>query len=94
MPCHATDPMQDYFWKVFHKYYNLICILICTPICTKNFILAKSGCYNGLGPKASKRDVRDAQQPLHFQAPYDIFRYTTKEMHNIASQHCTSKETT
>jgi hypothetical protein len=49
---------------------------------------------NGLGPKASKRDVRDAQQPLPFQAPYDIFRYTTKEMHNIASQHCTSKETT
>jgi hypothetical protein len=38
-------PMQDYFWKVFHKYYNLICIFICTPICTKNFILAKSGCY-------------------------------------------------
>jgi hypothetical protein len=37
--------MQDYFWKVFHKYYNLICIFICTPICTKNFILAKSGCY-------------------------------------------------
>jgi hypothetical protein len=38
-------PMQDYFWKVFHKYYNLICIFICTPICTKIFILAKSGCY-------------------------------------------------
>jgi hypothetical protein len=42
MPCHAMHPMQDYFWKVFHKYYNLIC----TPICTKIFILAKSGCYN------------------------------------------------
>jgi hypothetical protein len=39
-------PMQDYFWKVFHKYYNLICIFICTPICTKKIlILAKSGCY-------------------------------------------------
>jgi hypothetical protein len=38
--------MQDYFWKVFHKYYNLICIFICTPICTKNCILAKSGCYS------------------------------------------------
>jgi hypothetical protein len=24
-----------YFWKVFHMYYNLICIFICTPICTK-----------------------------------------------------------
>jgi hypothetical protein len=31
-----------YFWKVFHMNYNWIC----TPICTKNFILAKSGCYN------------------------------------------------
>jgi hypothetical protein len=37
--------MQDYFWNVFHKYYNLICIFICTPICTKILILAKSGCY-------------------------------------------------
>jgi hypothetical protein len=36
-------PMQDYFWKVFHKYYNLICIFICTPICTKNLILQKVG---------------------------------------------------
>jgi hypothetical protein len=34
-----------YFWKVFHKYYNLICIFICTPICTKKIILEKSGCY-------------------------------------------------
>jgi hypothetical protein len=25
--------------------YNLICIFICTPICTKKFILATSGCY-------------------------------------------------
>jgi hypothetical protein len=24
--------------------YNLICIFICTPICTKKIILAKSGC--------------------------------------------------
>jgi hypothetical protein len=35
-----------YFLKVFHLYYNLICIFICTPVCTKkNFILVKSGCY-------------------------------------------------
>jgi hypothetical protein len=27
--------------------YNLICIVMCTPICTKNFILVKSGCYSG-----------------------------------------------
>jgi hypothetical protein len=34
-----------YFWKVFHMYYNLICIFICTPIWTNFFILVKSGCY-------------------------------------------------
>jgi hypothetical protein len=35
-------PMQDYFFlKVFHKYYNFICIFICTPICTKKFYSCK-----------------------------------------------------
>jgi hypothetical protein len=34
-----------YFWNVFHMNYNLICIFICTPICTKKIILVKSGCY-------------------------------------------------
>jgi hypothetical protein len=34
-------PMQDYFRKVFRMYYNLICIFICTPICTKNFYSCK-----------------------------------------------------
>jgi hypothetical protein len=32
-----------YFWKVFHKYYNLICIFICIPICTKILFLSKVG---------------------------------------------------
>jgi hypothetical protein len=27
-------------------YYNLICILICTPMWAKKFILVKSGCYS------------------------------------------------
>jgi hypothetical protein len=40
MPCNASYA-RFYFWEVFHEYYDLIC----TPICTKNFILAKSGCY-------------------------------------------------
>jgi hypothetical protein len=35
-----------YFWKVFHMYYNLICIFICTPIWTKKIILVKSWCYS------------------------------------------------
>jgi hypothetical protein len=35
---------QIYFWKVFHMYYKLICILY-TLLCGQNFILVKSGCY-------------------------------------------------
>jgi hypothetical protein len=35
-----------YFWKVFHMYYNLICILYAL-LCGQNFILVKSGCYMG-----------------------------------------------
>jgi hypothetical protein len=35
-------PIQDlFFLKVFHKYYNLICIFICTPICTKFYSCKK-----------------------------------------------------
>jgi hypothetical protein len=46
-------PMQDYFFlKVFHKYYNFIC----TPICTKNFILVKCGCYSGARPACPREE--------------------------------------
>jgi hypothetical protein len=37
-----------YFWKVFHMYYKLICILYAL-LCGQNFILVKSGCYSGRG---------------------------------------------
>jgi hypothetical protein len=37
-----------YFWKVFHIYYNLICILYAL-LCGQNFILVKSGCYTQYG---------------------------------------------
>jgi hypothetical protein len=50
MPCNASDT-RFIFLKVFHMYYNLICIFICTPICTKKFILVKSGCYNCDAPQ-------------------------------------------
>jgi hypothetical protein len=33
-----------YFWKVFHMYYKLICILYAL-LCGQKFILVKSGCY-------------------------------------------------
>jgi hypothetical protein len=33
-----------YFWKVFHMYYKLLCILYAL-LCGQNFILVKSGCY-------------------------------------------------
>jgi hypothetical protein len=35
---------QIYFWKVFHMYYKLICILYAL-LCGQNFILVKNGCY-------------------------------------------------
>jgi hypothetical protein len=35
---------QIYFWKVYHMYYKLICILYAL-LCGQNFILVKSGCY-------------------------------------------------
>jgi hypothetical protein len=42
MPCHAMHPIQDlFFWKVFHMYYNLICIFICTPMWTKFYSYKK-----------------------------------------------------
>jgi hypothetical protein len=37
-----------YFSKVFRMNYNLIC----TPICTKKFILVKSGCYRQEDPNS------------------------------------------
>jgi hypothetical protein len=33
-----------YFWKVFHMYCNLVCILYAL-LCGQNFIHVKSGCY-------------------------------------------------
>jgi hypothetical protein len=41
MPCNAMHPIQDLFLEVFHMYYNLICIFICTPICTKFYSCKK-----------------------------------------------------
>jgi hypothetical protein len=32
-----------YFWKIFHMYYKLICILYAL-LCGQNIILVKSGC--------------------------------------------------
>jgi hypothetical protein len=40
MPCHAMHPMQDLFWKVFHMYGKLICIIYAL-LCWQNFILKK-----------------------------------------------------
>jgi hypothetical protein len=41
MACNASYARFIFFWKVFHKYYNLICIFICTPICTKLYSCKK-----------------------------------------------------
>jgi hypothetical protein len=37
-----------YFWKVFHMYCKLICILY-VLLCGQNFILVKCGCYIKMG---------------------------------------------
>jgi hypothetical protein len=60
MPCHAMHPMQDYFWKVFHKYYNLICIFICTPICTKKFLFLQNVGVTGDRVKVSPLGLASA----------------------------------
>jgi hypothetical protein len=41
-------PIQDLFLESFHIYYNLICIFICTPICTK-FYSCKKWVLQGAG---------------------------------------------
>jgi hypothetical protein len=43
-----------YFWKVFHMYYNWICILY-VLLLAQNFILVKSGCYNVHGADRTRR---------------------------------------
>jgi hypothetical protein len=45
-----------YFWKVFHLYYNLICILYAL-LCGQNFILVKSGCYKKSYADHRRRDL-------------------------------------
>jgi hypothetical protein len=52
-----------YFWKVFHMYYNLICIFICTPIWTKNnypckkWVLQILPLQNYVVPKLEQKNV-------------------------------------
>jgi hypothetical protein len=52
-----------YFLKVFHMYYNLICIFICTPICTKFYSCEKWVLQNSpveLGRTLSRKVNLDA----------------------------------
>jgi hypothetical protein len=48
MPCHAMHPIQDLFLEGFHMHYNLICIFICTPICTKFYSCKKWVLQHGM----------------------------------------------
>jgi hypothetical protein len=47
----------------------------------------------GPGAKAPGSSVHDTQQPPPYQAPSDIFRYTTEELRSIAAQYATGNET-
>jgi hypothetical protein len=50
-------PIEDlFFWKVFHIYYKLICILYAL-LCGQNFILVKSGCYNEVSPSPDSMKI-------------------------------------
>jgi hypothetical protein len=46
----------------------------------------------GPGFKVSESGAHNVQQPPHFQAPHDIFRYTTEKLLSLAAQYTTSKE--
>jgi hypothetical protein len=74
-----------YFLKVFHMYYNLICIFYAL-LFARNFVLIKSGCYNfivGLPLTARKFDliwviVDRLSKSAHFipiHTRYDARRY-------------------
>jgi hypothetical protein len=57
-----------YFWKFFHMYYKLICILYAL-LCGQNFILVKSGCYIQRGQledekvQEIKRNIKEEKLP-------------------------------
>jgi hypothetical protein len=46
----------------------------------------------GLGEKVPGSGVCDAQQQPPFQAPNDIFRYTTRELRSVTTQYSTNNE--
>jgi hypothetical protein len=46
----------------------------------------------GPGVEASGSGMRDVQLMPPFQAPNNIFRYTTEEPHGVTAQHATSDE--
>jgi hypothetical protein len=58
-----------YFWKVFHMYYKLICILYAL-LCGQNFILVKSGCYTSLAPARWAGRSRLEAQPERVKWPW------------------------
>jgi hypothetical protein len=47
-----------YFWKVFHMYYKLICILYAL-LSGQNFILVKSGCYKPTPLDESRPEIQE-----------------------------------
>jgi hypothetical protein len=74
MPCNASYT-RFIFGKFFHMNYNLICIFICTTICTKKFILVKSGCYKNGGQSLASRPKWVAGRPT--PPSFSLFSSTT-----------------
>jgi hypothetical protein len=69
-----------YFWKVFHMYYKLICILYAL-LCGQNFILVKSGCYTIIFTLINfKKRLcrRDTDERFHLSTAQDKVKNSTK----------------
>jgi hypothetical protein len=67
MPCNAS--YKIYFLKVFHMYYNLICILY-AHLCEQNFILVKSGCYRPTWQRCERGNAIDGLRKLEEEASF------------------------
>jgi hypothetical protein len=69
MPCHAMQCIlyKIYFWKIFHTYYKLICILYAL-LCGQKFILVKSGCYSRHTPFQDSGNEASIPMPRMFNS--------------------------
>ena len=91
--CHAMQCIlyKIYFWKVFHVYYKLICILYAL-LCGQNFILVKSGCYKPTPlRRISPRDSGSAQEQFRIICSELFFVFPCSFVLSVVTRSATSK---